>query len=709
MLGWAGEAATARLPRLAAEEGVTAYSASISDQQMGVQGLSTIMELMRDAEAADEGILTEERAFLGLRFRDHVSLYNQARVVTLDYTGVSGLVTPLEPSDDDTQPQNDVTVSRTGGSSARREMTEGRMSTQAPPAGVGHYPSSVSRNLFEDAQNGEHAGWLLHLGTVDETRYPVVRLVLSKAPSVIEDVTDLDIGDRFAITNPQAGPMAPDTIDLMVQGYAEVMDQFTWNLDLNCSPAQPWDVAWVGDASTASSPREFQWTDSAGSQLAEALTDTETDADLWTSTGPRWTPNVRDTPFELRVGGENMTVAAPGGLVNANPFFDDDASGWTGTSATFGRSLTYVCPHPRARASVRVVPDGVAASGGVSGTQTAAGSITPGATYTLSGWFFSVNGWSNLQPCVDWATPAGAYISTGLGAGSAVSSSVWTYLEQDFVAPATASRATVRGRHGGTPAAADIWYGWAIRITRKTSSWLADTFTRTSASGWGVADTGLTWGSVGGGVATDYTTSGTYAAHVLSTVNDTRRTGIAATSADFDTYCDLTTSAAATGDSLYGAVCARMLDASNMYMLRAEFTTGNAILITVRKLVAGVQTQLGSSYTMPFAHVAGTFVRVRFQGTGTTLRAKAWRVTDPEPDVWRVDTTDASITAASQIGTRSVRVTGNTNAASVEVRYDNYEVVNPQTYAVLRSQNRVVKAHSAGADARLAFPAYTAL
>ncbi|MFE7072719.1 hypothetical protein ACFU96_21815 [Streptomyces sp. NPDC057620] len=709
MLGWVGEVTTARLPRLATEEGITAYAASISDQQMGAQGLSTIMELMRDAEAADEGVLTEERSFLGLRFRDHVSLYNQPVAVTLDYTGVSGLVTPLEPSDDDTQPQNDVTVQRTSGSSARRDLTEGRMSTQAPPAGVGHYPTSVTRNLFEDAQNGEHAGWLLRLGTVDETRYPVVRVMLSKAPAMIEAVAALDIGDRFAISNPPAGWLAPDTIDQMVQGYTEVLDQFTWNIDFNASPARPWDVAWVGDGTTATAAREFDWADSAGSQLAEDLTTTETDVDLWTSTGPRWTPNVRDTPFELRVGGENMTVVAPGGLVNANPFFDDDASGWSGQSATFARSLNYVCPHPRARASVRVVPDGVAASGGVAGTQSAVGTITPGATYTLSGWFFSANGWANLQPCVDWATSAGTYISTGLGAGSAVASSVWTYLEQDLVAPATASRATVRGRHGGTPAASDIWYGWAIRITRKSSSWLYDTFSRTSAAGWGISDAGPTWASVGGGVAGDYTVSGTYASHVLSTVNDTRRTGIAAPSADFDIYCDVTTSATATGDSLYGAVTARMLDASNMYMARAEFTTGNAILITVRKLVAGVQTQLGSTFTLPFTHAAGTFIRVRFQGIGTALRAKAWRVTDPEPDVWRVDTTDASFTAAQQLGTRSVRVTGNTNAAAVEVRYDNYELVNPQTYTVMRSQNRVVKAHLAGADVRLAFPAYTAL
>ena len=182
-----------------------------------------------------------------------------------------------------------------------------------------------------------------------------------------------------------------------------------------------------------------------------------------------------------------------------------------------------------------------------------------------------------------------------------------------------------------------------------------------------------------------------------------------APSADFDIYCDITTSALATGDSLFGAVCARMVDASNLYMARLEFTTGNAISLSVRKVISGTQTVLGSAVTLRDTHVAGTFVRVRFQGSGTALRAKAWVVGQLEPGPWQVDTTDSALTAAQQIGTRSIRVTGNTNAASVEIRYDNFEVVNPQSFTVERSVNGVTKTHSAGADVRLAYPAYASL
>ena len=252
----------------------------------------------------------------------------------------------------------------------------------------------------------------------------------------------------------------------------------------------------------------------------------------------------------------------------------------------------------------------------------------------------------------------------------------------------------------------DLRAGGEVMTATAVTSWLRDTFTRTVANGWGTPDTGAAWTNVGGGAASDYATNGSVALHTLSTVDTTRRSGITAVHADFDLYCDVTTSALATGDSLYGAVCARMLDANNLYMTRIEFTTSNTVVVTVRKMVAGVQTQLGSSFTVPVTHVAGTFIRLRFQGQGTTLRARAWLASGREPAVWHIETTDSAITAANQVGTRSVRTASNTNAASVAVQYDTYEVINPQTFTVTRG---LVKAHAAGTDLRLANPLIVAL
>jgi hypothetical protein len=255
----------------------------------------------------------------------------------------------------------------------------------------------------------------------------------------------------------------------------------------------------------------------------------------------------------------------------------------------------------------------------------------------------------------------------------------------------------------GAEAPFDVRVAGEVWTVSACTSWLADAFGRSESNGWGTPDTGSAW-TAAGGSASDYAVGSGYGSATLTSVDVSRRASVTAVNADCDIYCDVTTSALATGDSLYGAVVARMADSSNMYLCRLEFTTSNTIVMTVRSMVASVQTSLGS-YTLPLTHVAGTFVRVRFQLSGTAIRAKAWLATDLEPGPWQVDTTDSSITAANSIGTRSIAGTSNTNV-NPAVRYDNFEVVNPQTFTVTRSVNAVTKAQSAGADVRLAYPAY---
>jgi hypothetical protein len=63
--------------------------------------------------------------------------------------------------------------------------------------------------------------------------------------SQLETVSHLDTGDVIQINNPPSW-LPPGPINLMVQGYTETIDQFTWNLDLNCTPSGPWNVAYTG-------------------------------------------------------------------------------------------------------------------------------------------------------------------------------------------------------------------------------------------------------------------------------------------------------------------------------------------------------------------------------------------------------------------------------------------------------------------------------
>jgi hypothetical protein len=700
MIGWDGEATSSRLYRLGVEELSPCFGASISDEQMGVQGMSTVLDLMREAEAADEGILFESREhYPGFRFRDHVSLYNQTAVMVLDYTGSDGLVTPLDPVDDDQAVRNDITVQRTGGSSTRRTLESGPLSTAVPPSGVGIYTDSVTENLYEDAQTSEHAGWRLHIGTWDETRYPMVRIMLANAVHMIEDAALVDIGDRIDIENPPSW-LPPDTIELMVQGYSEVLDQFTWTIDYNCTPYGPWHVAVEASISDGVYERD----DTDGSELAEALDATETAVDVFVTDGPTW------------------VQAAPSLITNYD--FETSLTGWSGNGCTAERAATpRPAPFP-GQWSLKLTPNGIAEFPNVGHALVP---VVAGRDYTLSGWQLCEND-RTVDLNINWFDAGGGYLSTSAN-GMAVNIDEWTWFEATATAPAGAAFANGSPTVPDFPPATDVLWadmvtlrpaysrelpqefpvdvragGEVMRVTACTSA-VYDTFDRTTASGWGTAESGGAWTVVG--TAADYSVTPGVAAVAQPATGIAHLTLQTAPSADVDLYVDCAVSALATGASLYTGPIVRAVDNNNHYSARVDFNTSNQVVLTLRKRVAGVETQLGT-YTSAITHVAGTYVRVRLQAIGSTIRTKVWRTTDREPDVWRISVTDTDLTTAANIGTRSFRNTGNTNAG-LSMLFANFDLINPQTMTVARSINGVSKTHSAGAAVSLAHPAYTAL
>lgn len=462
-IGFAGETAGARMERLAGEEGIpiAVYGDASAMELVGAQRPDAVLNLLEDAGDADHGILYEARETIGLSYRDRSGLYNQTPTLALDYAVSGHVAPPLEPVDDDQSVTNDVTVTRAGGSSARAVQDTGPLNVQTPdqdPDGVGRYDESVTLNLYNDDQAADHAGWLLHLGTWDETRYPVLRVNLAAAPSLIEAVTAIDLGDRITVAHPPAW-LPLDLIDLLGQGYSETLGHPNdWVLEFNCTPAGPWDVAVSDDF-------VLGHVDTDGSTLAASYTSTDTVLSV-TTPGTPWVTDHSDTPFDLRVAGEVMTCAVLGNLLTTNPFMTVDATGWTTSSSSI--AWTQAVVHPAAKpnqGSILVTPDGVSASGGVASTpRTAAGTITPGASYVAMGWVYSPGGWSDLRAVVDFYDASSVFLSSGLGSGTAVAAGTWTFLAQTLVAPASSSRASVRIRHGGTPASSAVYYAWGIRL-----------------------------------------------------------------------------------------------------------------------------------------------------------------------------------------------------------------------------------------------------
>ncbi|NIL44024.1 hypothetical protein HCB17_25080 [Salinispora arenicola] len=299
--GYDGERAGERIRRLTAEAGVALEVVGDTSltELCGPQRAAPLVELLEAAARVDGGILAESRSLLGLSYRTRRSLYNQT-ALPISYAGQ--ISEPFEPVDDDRGLVNDVTVTRPGGSSARATATSGPLSTAAPPHGVGTYDRSIQLDVHDDGQLPDQAGWRLHLGTVDEARYPHTHLDLA-APGYDSDLTAavaaVDAGDVLALSDlPSWLPPGPTAV--MVQGTTEVLDTYQWDITVNATPASPWDVAVVDGP---------QRVGADGSTIAAVDASVMTLTMTSTAANRPWTTDPADFPMDLQLGGGERVTA----------------------------------------------------------------------------------------------------------------------------------------------------------------------------------------------------------------------------------------------------------------------------------------------------------------------------------------------------------------------------------------------------------------
>jgi hypothetical protein len=433
---------------------------------MGVQPTGSLSTVLAECVTADMGLEYETLDQLGLGYRTRQSLENQSPALALSYTANHLAVAP-KPVDDDRYTRNQITVTRPGGSSAPAELPTGALSVLPPPAGVGPYLDAKTVNIDFDSGLADQAGWRLHLGTVDEPRYPQITVNLARVPFVSnpalrQQALAVRMGDRITVSGTPTW-LPPDGISQIVIGTSETIDHFQHVITYNCAPESPYRVAVTDDY-------YYGRADTDGSQLAADIQAADTSVSVATTTsGPRWTTDLSETPFDLAVGGERMTVVAVGTVLGSNAFLLTDLTGWNSQGSTISYDTSIVNSARGAVASVLVVPDGVSASGGVRGNLTGVGTVTPGASYIACMWVYSPGGWSDLRPCVDWYDSSGTFLSSGLGSATSVPAATWTFIQQTLTAPASASQAAMRGRHGGTPAAANTWDAWGLRLVPSAS------------------------------------------------------------------------------------------------------------------------------------------------------------------------------------------------------------------------------------------------
>ncbi|WP_435107358.1 hypothetical protein [Nocardiopsis synnemataformans] len=303
--GYAGEAAADRLSRLSVGEQVPVLVVGDADTALGPEPEGTFLDGVGAAMDADLGVPGEPRDSLGLLYRARKDLYNREPVITLDYR--SGHISdPVEPVDDDQQLRNDIETKRDHGSSFHVVDEDGPLGV----ATVGRYDESVTLSLASDSQLADQAGWRLHLGTVDELRWPSIRVNLAnpRMREHIPAILGLDAGDRIRILHPPHWTQASD-LDLIVQGYEERIGAFVWELTLTCTPASAWTVGEIAEDSPAVvDPDGPDRADTSGSVLAFDVGQEETHLPVSTTTGPPWTTDPADCPFDVVVGGEIARV-----------------------------------------------------------------------------------------------------------------------------------------------------------------------------------------------------------------------------------------------------------------------------------------------------------------------------------------------------------------------------------------------------------------
>jgi hypothetical protein len=296
--GYDGELTGDRFERLCTEQSVPFDVAAGSVVTMGPQRPATLLDLLRQCEASEAGVMLERRSG-HLGFDPPAVVENQAVALTLDYEA-GHIKLPDWPKDDDQLTRNDVTITRIGGSSTQLVDEDGPKGTD-PMTGVGRYDHAEALSLETDAQTSYVAGTLLNRGTVDAPRWPRITLELHNNSELIDQWLACDRGSRVHIDNLPVAYLGDSVAELVIEGYIEVFDAPTWTVELNLAPFAPYGIFEI--ASDSGDTSEF-----VGRLIPDMFhlsnAQDADDVELAAYCDPPFTLLADDFPVELRMSGE---------------------------------------------------------------------------------------------------------------------------------------------------------------------------------------------------------------------------------------------------------------------------------------------------------------------------------------------------------------------------------------------------------------------
>jgi hypothetical protein len=326
--GLPGETVTARLTRLCNNHGIAlsvldsavAENASITGT-MGPQYYDTLTTLIRECEMTGQGVLYDGLG-VGLTYvtkkRREANANGPASLV-LDASQAQ-LMEPFQPVDDDQGTINHCDVQKRNGAVATYIDSSGPLGANV----IGDYSTSLAVNPNSDVDLIRYAQWAVGLGTQQGYRYPTISFALETNAGLIPGWLACTPQARVDVTNVAAvRRQHPDErIRLLLEGWHETIDAFTWRVTANTSSALPWNVV-VLAAATGSTGDGICHLDTDGSQLNASAAAGATSISVKTNTGPRWVASTEDAdsfPFDLDVGGCKVTVTAVTGTTSPQTF-----------------------------------------------------------------------------------------------------------------------------------------------------------------------------------------------------------------------------------------------------------------------------------------------------------------------------------------------------------------------------------------------------
>lgn len=313
LAGHLGETAAARFKRLCTEELLPSQLiGEVADSiAMGPQPIATLTSLLEECAATDLGLLGESTLTRALTYRTGASLRNQAELALDHGAGELGAAPHLDR--DDQRLANDVSVTNWTQTTARAELTTGRLSTAEPPVGIGRYTADYPISIYNEQTLADHASQRLHIATPATPRVSQLQLRLD-LPAIGDTLTAailaITIGDTITLEN-----LVGTSQDLaqLVLGWRERIGTHEHRLEAVTLPAGPWLTGVV----EGTVPARY---DTAGSQLAAGASQGATSLSVATTLGPLWTTDGADLPLDVLADDVRVTVTAIAGATSPQTF-----------------------------------------------------------------------------------------------------------------------------------------------------------------------------------------------------------------------------------------------------------------------------------------------------------------------------------------------------------------------------------------------------